>query len=133
MKTSTTDHHFSDRAHATGRDLSTQALTRAEHAMDQSRSLASETMDRAEGTLRHLRDSIDPMVGKLTAQSQRLARQSLDAAAEATARAQRSVSRYATSTARYVSNEPVKSVLIAAAVGAGVALLVAAARKHQNR
>ncbi len=133
MKTSTTDHPFSERAHSTGRDLSAQALYRAENAMDQSRSLAADTMDRAEGTLRHLRDSIDPMVGKLTAQSQRLARQSLDAAAEATARAQRSLGRYANSTARYVSNEPVKSVLIAAAVGAGVALLVAAARKHQTR
>ncbi len=99
--------------------MTTQMLGRAERAVDQTRSLAVDTMDRAEGTLRHLRDSIDPVVGKMTAQSQRLARQSLDLAAQASARAQRSLSRYADSTTRYVANEPVKSVLIAAAVGAG--------------
>ena len=97
------------------------------------RSLAVDTMERVEGTLQHLRNSVDPVVGRLTAQSQKLARQSLDMAAEASARAQRSLHRYADSTTRYVANEPVKAVLIAAAIGAGVALLVMSARQRQSR
>ncbi len=133
MKTTFADNQCTDQTTTSARDMTTQMLGRAERAVDQTRSLAVDTMDRAEGTLRHLRNSIDPVVGKMTAQSQRLARQSLDLAAQASARAQRSLSRYADSTTRYVANEPVKSVLIAAAVGAGVALLVAAARNRNLR
>jgi ElaB/YqjD/DUF883 family membrane-anchored ribosome-binding protein len=115
------------------RHLSEQMLTGAERAMDSTRSLANDTLDRAEDKVRHLRGSIDPLVDKLATQAQKLARQSLDMASEASDRAQRSMHRYADATTRYVSNEPVKSVLIAAAVGAAVALLVASTVHRDKR
>jgi ElaB/YqjD/DUF883 family membrane-anchored ribosome-binding protein len=40
--------------------------------------------------------------------------------------------RYADATTRYVANEPLKAVLIAAAVGATVALLVASAVRQRH-
>lgn len=100
--------------------------------MDNTRSLANETLDLAEGKVRQLRGSIDPVVDKLATQAQKLARQSLDMAAEASERAQRSMHRYADATTRYVANEPLKAVLIAAAVGATVALLVASAVRQRH-
>ena len=115
------------------RHLSAQMLTGAERAMDSTRSLANDTLDRAEDKVRHLRGSIDPLVDKLATQAQKLARQSLDMASEASDRAQRSMHRYADATTRYVSNEPVKSILIAAAVGAAVALLVASTVHRDKR
>jgi len=115
------------------RHLSDQMLNGAEHAADVGRTLANDTLDRAENTVRQLRGSIDPMVDKLATQAQKLARQSLDMAAQASERAQRSMHRYADVTTRYVANEPVKAVLIAAAVGAAVALLVASARNRNSR
>ncbi|MDW5443861.1 hypothetical protein [Polaromonas sp. SM01] len=107
---------------STTRHLSDQVLNGAEHAVDQ-----------AESKLRQLRGSVDPMVDKLATQAQKLARQSLDMAAEASERAQQSMHRYANATTRYVANEPVKSVLIAATVGAAVAWLLSAARHRDSR
>ena len=115
------------------RHFSDQLLSSAASAMDNTRTLANDTLSRAEGQVRSLRGSIDPVVDRLATQAQKLARQSLDIASEASDRAQRQVHRYADATTRYVANEPVKSVLIAAAVGAVVALLVATARQRYNR
>ena len=56
----------------------------------------------------------------------------MDMAAQAKDKARESLSQYSAATTRYVSDKPVQSVLIAAAVGAAVALLVSAAR-NRNR
>ena len=103
-----------------------------ERALASTRSYANEALDQAESKVRELRGSVDPMVDMLASKAQQLARQSLDIAAEAKDRAQQSLTRYANVTSRYVSEQPMRSVLIAAAVGATVALLVAAARKHEK-
>ena len=113
------------------RHLSEQALSSAERAMDNTRIFANDALSLAEDRMRSLRGSIDPVVDRLANQAQKLARQSMDMASEASERAQRSVHRYADATTRYVANEPVKSVLIAVAVGAAVALLVASARQRR--
>ena len=118
---------------AGARHFSDQVLNSAVNAMDSTRSLANDTLARAEDQMRSLRGNIDPMVDRLATQAQKLARQSLDIASEASDRAQRSMHRYADATTRYVANEPVKSILIAAAVGAAVALLVASARQRHGR
>jgi ElaB/YqjD/DUF883 family membrane-anchored ribosome-binding protein len=47
--------------------------------------------------------------------------------------AQQRLGRYAGATGRYVSEQPVKSALIAAAVGAAVAAIVMVARSRRNR
>ncbi len=118
---------------ASARHFSDQMLSSAASAMDNTRSLANDTLSRAENQVRSLRGSIDPVVDRLATQAQKLARQSLDIASEASDRAQRSMHRYADATTRYVAHEPVKSVLIAAAVGAALALLVATARQRHQR
>ena len=120
-------------AFSSARQLSDQFINGAEKALDNGRHLSHDTLALADHKLHQLRGSIDPVVEKLTTQAQKLARQSLDMAAEASDRAQRSMHRYADATTRYVAKEPVKAVLIAAAVGAVVALLVAAARERQSR
>lgn len=132
MKSSNPNIPSTQEATSGARQFSEQMLNGAEHAVDASRSLANDTLDRAEGKVRQLRGSIDPIVDKLATQAQKLARQSMDMAAEASDRAQRSMHRYADATTRYVANEPLKAVLMAAAVGAAVALLVAAARQRNT-
>ena len=133
MKTPVPTSSSTHEAFSGTRHLSDQLLNGAEKAVDSTRSLTNETLALADNKMRHMRGNIDPMVEKLTTQAQKLARQSLDMAAEASERAQRSMHRYADATTRYVANEPVKAVLIAAAVGAAVALLVASARHRQSR
>ena len=58
---------------------------------------------------------------------------SRDDASRALDKAQQSLSRYASATTHYVAEQPMRSVLIAAAVGAAVALLVASSRQRRNR
>ena len=114
------------------RHASDEALQSAERAVDNTRAYANDALDRAEDKVRELRGNVDPMIDALATKAQRMARQSLDLAAEAKEKAQQSLSRYATATTQYVSEQPVRSVLIAAAVGAAVALLVSASR-NRNR
>ena len=101
-------------------------------AMESTREYANDVLDKAESKVRELRGAVDPMIDMLATRAQKLARQSLDIAAEAKDRAQQSLNRAAGATTRYVSEQPLRSVLIAAAVGAGIALLVSASRNHKR-
>ena len=89
-------------------------------------------MDTANEALRERRWAAraEPLVDRLSSGAQQLARQSMDLAANAGSRAQASLSHYAQASHAYVARQPLRSVLIAAAVGAGLALLVASGRKR---
>lgn len=104
---------------------------------DSTRAFAHDTLDQAGNKARHkahdLGASIDPMVDMLAGKAQKLARQSLDLAAEAKDRAQQSLAHATTATTRYVAEQPLRSILMAAAVGAAVALLVSSARHRQSK
>lgn len=113
----------------TSADAAAEATT---HSVASIREHANDVLDKAEHNVRNLRGRVDPMVEMLTEKAQALARQSLDLASEAKDRAQQSLTRAAGVTTRYVSEQPVRSILIAAAVGAAVALAVSASR-NRNR
>ena len=117
----------------TARNTPSEALQATVQATELTRSYAKEALDQAESKIRELRGSVDPMVDKLADTAQKLARQSMDMAAEAKHKAQESLARYSDVTTKYVSEQPMRSVLIAAAVGAAVALLVTAARSNHKR
>jgi ElaB/YqjD/DUF883 family membrane-anchored ribosome-binding protein len=61
-----------------------------------------------------------------------LARRGASSVSDATAAAQRQLGQYAQATGRYVAEQPVKSALIAAAIGAAVAALVLAIRRNRR-
>lgn len=116
------------------RQASDDLLQTAGKAVESTRSYANDALDKAEDKVRELRGSVDPVVDMLASKAQKLARQSLDMAAEAKERAQQTLSRAAGATTRYVAEQPLRSVVIAAAVGAAVALLISATRhRHNNR
>lgn len=66
------------------------------------------------------------------AKVQKMARHSLDLAAEARECAEQSLRRAAGVTSRYVADQPVRAILMAAGVGAGVALLLTTARQRSR-
>ena len=109
-------------------------MNSAGRAIETTREHANQALDRAENKVRELRGSVDPVVEMLASKAQKMARQSLDMASEAKERAEKSFKHAADATTRYVSEQPMRSVLIAAAVGAAVALLVSSSRhRNQNR
>lgn len=116
------------------RQASDDLLRTAGKAMDSTRDYANDALDKAENKVRELRGSVDPVVDMLASKAQKLARHSLDLASEAKDRAEQSLKRATRVTTRYVADQPLRSVLIAAAVGAAVALLIASSRhRNQNR
>jgi ElaB/YqjD/DUF883 family membrane-anchored ribosome-binding protein len=111
---------------------SADVLSGADKAIDSTRDYANSALDAAQTKVRGLRDQVDPMVDMLASKAQNLARQSFDMASEARQRAQQSLNQATAATSRYVSEQPMRSVLIAAAVGAGVALLISATRNRND-
>lgn len=111
--------------------VSDDMMNSAGKALETTREHANLALDRAESKVRELRGSVDPVVEMLASKAQKMARQSLDLASEAKERAEKSFKHAADVTTRYVSEQPMRSVLIAAAVGAAVALLVSTSR-HRN-
>jgi ElaB/YqjD/DUF883 family membrane-anchored ribosome-binding protein len=94
-----------------------EALGATGHALD----LASQALEKAGEKVRDLRYGATD-----------LARKSASTVTDATAAAQRQLGQYAHATRIYVSEQPVKSALIAAAVGAAVAALVLAMRRNRS-
>lgn len=88
-----------------------QALAATSQALEATKELATQAIEQAGERARDLREGVK----------------------DASAAAQRQFGRYAKSTTRYVSDEPVKSALIAAAVGAAVAALVIGLLRDKRR
>lgn len=114
------------------RQASEDMMQTASRAIDSTREHANEALDKAESKMREFRGSVDPMVDMLASKAQKLARQSLDMASEAKDRAEKSLKHAADATTRYVSEQPMRSILIAAAVGAVVAVLVSSSRESSR-
>ena len=89
--------------------------------LESTRRLASEALERASHTVKEMRSGV-----------QDAATRGLGAVSDRAAAARGYVSEYARTGTRYVADNPLKSALIAAAVGAAVAGLVLAMRHRRD-
>jgi len=80
--------------------------------------------------VRELKREARPAFEALASKAQDTLRRGIDAASQTGAQAQESVQRYADATGKYIAQQPVKSVLIAAGAGALLAGLLMALRKR---
>jgi ElaB/YqjD/DUF883 family membrane-anchored ribosome-binding protein len=86
----------------------------------------------AEHASEAIHNRIDPMVDMMSVTAQKLAKQSMDMASDAKEYAQHAMNRASKASTQYVSDQPVRSVLMAAAVGAAVAVLITSMRSRNN-
>lgn len=121
-----------NKAANTTRNVSDDVLQGAESAVESTRNFANDSLDKAGDKVRDLRREVDPLVDQITAKVQQLASRGAEYASDAKYRAQKQINRYADVTGRYVSEQPVKSVLIAAATGAAIAALIVLASRSSN-
>jgi ElaB/YqjD/DUF883 family membrane-anchored ribosome-binding protein len=98
-------------------------LQSAEEAVENTRAFAQDSLDRATDKVHDLRRNLEPAIDQLASRAEKAVRSSLEAVTNTSERAQQTLHRYADATGRYVAEQPVKSVLIAAATGAAVAAL----------
>ena len=90
------------------------------HPLDSTRKLASDALDRASSRVKDLRSNM-----------QGAASRGMSAMSDRAGAAQRAMGEYASASTRYVAENPLKTALIAAAVGDAVAGLVLA-RRHRS-
>lgn len=116
------------------RQLSDEVLQSAEDAVETTRSFAHDSLERATDKVQDLRRSIDPAIDHLASRAEKMVRTGLESVTHTGERAQKALNHYADATGRYVAEQPVKSVLIAAVTGAAVAALFMALHgRHQHR
>ena len=114
------------------RQASDGLLHSADQAIDSTRNFANHALDVTGEKMHSLSSGVKPALEKFSRKAEEYAHQGMDMAMHAKDKARESLSNYSAATSRYVSDKPVQSVLIAAAVGAAVAILVSSAR-NRNR
>lgn len=90
-------------------------------SLDNTRKLAQDAMNRASSTVKDLRSNMQDMASR-----------SMNVMGDRASAAQRAMGEYANLSTRYVTENPLKSAMIAAAIGAAVAGLVMAMRRYRD-
>jgi ElaB/YqjD/DUF883 family membrane-anchored ribosome-binding protein len=101
-----------------------QIADKAERTVDSARAFANEALDKADAKVRTLREDIKPALDAVSARVHDMAARGRAAAAETRDQTREKVQAYAERTSAYVAEQPLKSMAIAAAAGAAIALLL---------
>lgn len=113
--------------------LADDARQTASDAIETTRAYAQNAVNAAGEKVRDLRREAEPTVEQLAARVQQAVQRGLDAASTTSAAAQRRLEAAADVTGKYIADQPVRSVLVAAAAGAAItALIVLASRRRDD-
>lgn len=111
-----------------------QAADKVDQSVNSAKRVATDTLDQLQEGIARVRDSIPNTMSRTASQVEDLARRSVERARELKGDVSDRVERATDQTIGYIKDEPVKSVLIAAAAGAVLALVVGSlARSNQSR
>ncbi len=120
-------------ANKTPAQLADEARQTANDAIDSTRAYAQNAVNAAGEKVRDFKRDAEPTVEQIAARVQQAVQRGLDAASTTSARAQRRLEAAADVTGKYISDQPVRSVLVAAAAGAAItALIVLASRRRDE-
>lgn len=108
----------------TANDVADQAAKSADSAIRSTQRMANESLDQLSDKIHELRDTAVPAINRLASEAETLARRGLDTMRERSAQIRERAVRVSDNTVGYIKDEPVKSMLIAAATGAALMALV---------
>ncbi|HEU5297551.1 MAG TPA: hypothetical protein VFU71_22430 [Burkholderiaceae bacterium] len=100
-----------------------------DHATQSARRVGDQALDNLSSTARDLREQAAPVLERAGEQVSALAQRGVDAVRERSLQMRERAARASDSTSTYIRDEPLKSVLIAAAAGAALMVLVGLLRK----
>lgn len=103
--------------------------SKAESTVDSARTLANEALNNADVKVRTLREDIKPAIDAISARVQDMAEHGRAACVETSAQAREKFNSAASKASAYVSEQPMKSMAIAAAAGAALAFLLGRRRR----
>ena len=105
----------------------------ADDAIHGARRMANDALDKASDTIDNVRDQAEPTVRRLAAQAETLARKGMDAVRDSSQQLREQATEMTDRTTRYVKDEPLKAVLIAAAAGAALLAVLSVVVRSGDR
>ncbi len=96
----------------------------ASSVVDSAVAATNKAANKVESAVESARDQVQPTVARLAAQAEAAAKRSLDAVRDGASSVREHAHSVGDATVRYVRDEPVKSILIAAAAGAALMALL---------
>lgn len=105
------------------RALVDQAALSVDSAIRSTQRAANSALDGLAGTVQDVRQRVTPMINRATEQASALAQRGMDAVRDTSQQVRERAVRVSDGTVGYIRDEPVKSVLIAAAAGAALVVL----------
>lgn len=109
-----------------------QLVDGIENGIDSAHDAAQSALSSASSKLENFQNGVKPAIERFASRGAEIAQNGLDATREAGTRAKATASRYASACESYVTEQPMKSVAIAAAAGATLAALLILARNRSN-
>jgi len=100
-----------------------------EHALQSTQRVADRAPDRLSSTAQDLREQVGPLLERAGERASALAQRGVDAVRDRSLQVRDQALRASDGTLNYIKDEPVKAVLIAAAVGAALMALMGLLRK----
>jgi ElaB/YqjD/DUF883 family membrane-anchored ribosome-binding protein len=117
----------------TPNSLADSVAQSADLAIKSTQRVANETLDTLAGTVQDMRHQAAPLLNRATEQAGALAKHGMDAVRESSQQLRYKARRASESTVKYIKDEPVKSMLIAAATGAALMALVSLMSRSRDR
>lgn len=114
--------------------LADQAAQSADDAIKSTQRATNEALDRLTATVQDMRHQAVPMLDRASEQVSAFAQRGVDSVRETSQNLRERAHRASETTSNYVKDEPVKSLLIAAATGAALmalASLISRSRDHR--
>lgn len=108
----------------TGNDVADQAAQGADSAIKSTQRYANDSLNSLSDKVQDVRDQAAPVLNRVAEKAETLARRGVDAVKDSSAQIREKALRVSDSTVGYIKDEPVKSILIAAATGAALMALV---------
>lgn len=103
-----------------GSQLADDLTQGADNAIQSTQRAANSALDQLSNKVHEVGDQAAPLINRLSAQAEALSHRVVDAVRDGSKRARMQATQAGTSTVNYIKDEPVKSVLIAAAAGAAL-------------
>ena len=115
---------ISSKPYEPSNNLADQAAHSADNAIRSTQQVANNALDTLAGKVHDVRDQAAPLLNSATAQASALTQRGLDAVRDSSQQLRDKAHRASDTTVQYIKDEPVKSMLIAAATGAALMALV---------
>lgn len=112
--------------------MADQAAGKADQAIRSTQRVANDALDGLSDSVNSASSRVSPMINKATEQATAFAQRSMDAVRQTSQQLRDKAMHASDTTASYIRNDPIKSVLIAAATGAALMALVSLVSRSRH-